>query len=245
MISLKKISIISIILIILGVSLQTNAKNSPLKPQIKTQNYNQENKKEKWAINVQYPKITSKNTSHAKDFNQRIKKLAMTQVTAFNALFLEEQVEVSSAPYDLNIAFDITYLSANLISVLFTESSYSGGAHGNKESFSLNYDLKIGKILTLPNIFKKNTPFIDIISRESIQQILKKQGNNTAKEWVEEGAGKHIKNFTTWNITPIGLMMTFDPYQVASYAAGDFTTTILYQKFPAKIQSAYFSDIKK
>ncbi|MCK4493825.1 MAG: DUF3298 and DUF4163 domain-containing protein [Methylococcales bacterium] len=228
---------------ILFLGLQVHSKT--LKPEIKSQSHKKINQKERWGIDVIYPKITSKNTENAKDFNRRAKKIVMDEVHNFKKMFLEEKVDASSAPYDLIIGYEVTFLSPNLVSILFIESSYSGGAHGNKESYTLNYDLKKGTVLKLVDLFKKNTTFIKIISTESIQQILKKQGTNSAKEWVEEGAGQHINNFTAWNITPIGLMFSFDPYQVASYAEGDFTTKILYQKFPSKIQSPYFSVIKK
>ena len=245
MISIKKISLVSMTLIILFFVLQVNAKNNVSKPQIKSQEYNNQNKQQNWAIDVRYPKITLANTKNAKDFNRWAKKTVMDQVNNFNKMFLEEDVDKSSAPYDLTVNYEVTFLNQDLVSVLFIESSYSGGAHGNKESYTLNYDLKKGKVLKLADLFKKNTNFVEIISKESITQILKKQGDNSVKEWVTEGAGRHIKNFTAWNISSIGLQFSFDPYQVASYAEGDFTTNVLYQKFPSKIQSPYFKAIKK
>lgn len=39
-------------------------------------------------------------------------------------------------------------------------------------------------------------------------------------EWIETGAGLDEKNYQTWNITHKGLEITFNPYQVASYAEG-------------------------
>ena len=241
---IKKIIITSVTVMILFLGLQVHSKT--IKPVIKSQSHKQINQTENWGIDVSYPKITSKNTKNTNDFNRRAKKIVMDEVHNFEKMFLEEDVDKSSAPYDLIIGYEITFLSQDLVSVLFIESSYSGGAHGNKETYTLNYDLQKGKVLALENLFKKNTNFVEIISKESIAQILKKQGyDNPAKEWVKEGAGQHIKNFTKWNITSIGLQFTFDPYQVASYAEGDFQTEVLYQKFSPKIQSHYFSIIKK
>jgi hypothetical protein len=37
---------------------------------------------------------------------------------------------------------------------------------------------------------------------------------------IEEGAAPAAENFEAWNISRRGLAITFDPYQVASYAEG-------------------------
>ena len=37
---------------------------------------------------------------------------------------------------------------------------------------------------------------------------------------LETGAGPHADNYRAWAITKKGLWITFDPYQVAAYAAG-------------------------
>ncbi|MEJ7712580.1 MAG: RsiV family protein [Pyrinomonadaceae bacterium] len=39
-------------------------------------------------------------------------------------------------------------------------------------------------------------------------------------EWIERGAGPQAENYKSWSLTRSGLLMTFDPYSVASYAEG-------------------------
>jgi hypothetical protein len=39
-----------------------------------------------------------------------------------------------------------------------------------------------------------------------------------------------VENYRNWNITPDGLMITFDEYQVAPYAAGPQTVTVPYSE---------------
>ncbi len=45
----------------------------------------------------------------------------------------------------------------------------------------------------------------------------------------ELGATAAVQNYRNWNITPNGLMITFDEYQVAPYAAGPQTVVIPYK----------------
>jgi hypothetical protein len=40
------------------------------------------------------------------------------------------------------------------------------------------------------------------------------------EELIDAGAGPRADNYRAWNITRKGLWITFDPYQVAAYAAG-------------------------
>ena len=41
-----------------------------------------------------------------------------------------------------------------------------------------------------------------------------------AQDIFQDGAMPKAENYQSWNITKKGLMFTFDPYQVGSYAAG-------------------------
>lgn len=38
--------------------------------------------------------------------------------------------------------------------------------------------------------------------------------------WIERGAAPDLKNYNSWTISKKGIEITFDPYQVAAYAAG-------------------------
>ena len=48
------------------------------------------------------------------------------------------------------------------------------------------------------------------------------------------------ENFKSWNITKKGLIFTFDPYQVASYAAGRFEVIIPFENFLMRFNAALF-----
>ncbi len=95
----------------------------------------------------------------------------------------------------------------------------------------LNYDLKNNRQLVLSDLFNPGNDFLAIISKQSVVQIIAKQGATSIREWVEGGAGKNMENFKSWVITKEGLKFTFAPYQVASYAEGIFTTTVPYEAF--------------
>ena len=45
-----------------------------------------------------------------------------------------------------------------------------------------------------------------------------------------EGAAPTPENYKSWNMQPDGLRITFDPYQVAAYAAGPQTVFVPYSE---------------
>ena len=55
-------------------------------------------------------------------------------------------------------------------------------------------------------------------------------------EWITKGAGADKDNFSNWNLTKKGLLITFEPYQVAAYAAGSQTVIIPYDKLKSVLK---------
>jgi hypothetical protein len=45
-------------------------------------------------------------------------------------------------------------------------------------------------------------------------------------DWVRRGASADVANFTAFNVTDDGLVLTFPPYQVASWANGPQEVTV-------------------
>jgi hypothetical protein len=104
--------------------------------------------------------------------------------------------------------------SSGIIAILYQISFYSAGAaHPGHYSHALNYDLRTGKVLSLDDIFQAG--YLEIISSTCLSDL----NNRGVLEW-EDGAQPVPENYQVWNITPEGLLITFDEYQVASYAAG-------------------------
>lgn len=227
---LKKISFLVITSIILLATISLQAQNVSQKDNIISRQYRDSNSKDKWEIEVEYPELKLDNKNIAKDFNKLSKGLVMAQVGEFKKMFLSDG-NSSETTYDMSISYTVERINENLISLLFFGREYTGGAHGNSWSFVLNYDLKNNRQLALSDLFNKGNDFLAIISKQSIVQIVAKQGEPSTIEWVEGGAGKNIENFKSWVITEEGLKFTFDPYQVASYAEGIFTTVVPYEAF--------------
>jgi hypothetical protein len=74
-------------------------------------------------------------------------------------------------------------------------------------------------------LFAPHANFLQLISSYSIRELKKLSTTSD----VETGAGPKLENFQSWNVTPLGLQFTFDPYQVGAYAVGAHQVLVPYE----------------
>lgn len=186
------------------------------------------NKQKLYSVNAEYPQIDG--DSRFDGFNKEARALINKDVAAFKSaeasgeadgpsdLPAETQNSTLEAGYDFHLAND------NLISVAFTEGSYSrGAAHGNSLTQVLNYDVKSGKKIALADLFKDKSKYLSVIAshcQKELKDRARKPDALILEDMIDTGAGPRADNYRAWNITTKGLWITFDPYQVAAYAAG-------------------------
>jgi len=104
------------------------------------------------------------------------------------------------------------------------ESLHLHGGRGSSGSYSwtVNYDLRSGKVLALRDLFQPGAQYLDPISN-----LLPGRSACPRRAWLGRWRAPHAGKLTKfWNITPHGLLVTFDEYQVAAYAAGPQSVTI-------------------
>jgi len=160
----------------------------------------------------------------AENFNKAITAFIGQQVQRFKNETKPDDRDAARAADDkrpgnaLDLNYEVKYADKNLISILYTTYTYTGGAHGNATSNSFNYDLNQDRMLTLEDLFTPNSNYIKVISDHCINAL--KQRKISDDGWIRSGAGAKKENYPSWNIVPQGLLITFDAYQVAAYAVG-------------------------
>jgi hypothetical protein len=97
------------------------------------------------------------------------------------------------------------------------------------ESFSVNYDFKSHRFLTLEENFKSNSKYLQLISRRSIEE-LSESNPIVSSDPFSDRLGPRQKNFESWNMTMKGLRMNFDACKVASCAEGDLSVEIPFEE---------------
>ncbi|MBI1765704.1 MAG: DUF3298 and DUF4163 domain-containing protein [Acidobacteria bacterium] len=137
---------------------------------------------------------------------------------------LKENKPAELPPLTFDSGYEVVYANAEMVSVLFSYSTYFGGAHPNRSSLAFNYDLKRAAEVKLPDLFAPKAGYLKVIADYSIKELKKLH----TTDGVAEGAAAKAENFKRWNVTPLGLRFTFDPYQVGPYATGEHEVTVPY-----------------
>ncbi|OLD27204.1 MAG: hypothetical protein AUJ04_04640 [Acidobacteria bacterium 13_1_40CM_3_55_6] len=187
------------------------------------------NKQSRFRIDVVYPQIEG--DARFDKFNKEARAMVTKNVAAFktsetsNETDAGSEIPAETQTSTLDSDYQIRLAADDLISIEFTESAYSrGAAHPNSYTTVLNYDVRNGKKLALADLFNAKSNYVKVISDYCIkdlkQQAKKEKDSMLTDDMIQSGASARAENFKAWTITKQGLWITFDPYQVAAYAAG-------------------------
>ena len=202
---------------------------------------NEEHKKQKLTIDTAYPQLVGGDATITDPFNKALSGFTTKVVSDFkkenkDGLAVTAKDAESSPGFALDVSYHTTHADRNIISLLVWTYQYTGGAHGNSFSTTFNYDLNTGRMLKLADLFQPNSNHLRLISDYCLKTLTKELGEAADANWLKEGAGPKTDNFKSWNITPDGLQITFDAYQVAAYAFGPQEVIIPYSALKAIIK---------
>ncbi|MEN6348740.1 MAG: DUF3298 and DUF4163 domain-containing protein [Syntrophomonas sp.] len=113
--------------------------------------------------------------------------------------------------------FKVTYDKACIISLYFDNYQYTGGAHGLTVRTSQTWNLKIGKMIKLRELYKCSGNYKSYIKKKIIEQIRENPDIYFVnyEELVEQTFD--VNNFYC---TPQGVVVYFQQYDIAPYASG-------------------------
>jgi hypothetical protein len=169
-------------------------------------------------------------------FNQRLTELVTNEVNTWRKSFQENTTPTVGNGSSLEAKYNLVSQVGELWSFKFDFNFYSdGAAHPGSYSITLNYDLGQGKELTLADLFLPNADYLGAISQYCIAELSKQPFFEGP---FAEGAQPKAENYRNWNIAPDGLLITFDEYQVAPYAAGPQQVTVPYSVLKSLLNPA-------
>jgi hypothetical protein len=188
-------------------------------------------KKVGYSVNAEYPQVEG-----AEKFNQLAEGFVTKEVADFKKDAGPKRGEKDTMPEasedSLTIRYTVRLLADELISVEFPVDYYEhGAAHGSHAFHVINYDVKSGRVLSLADLFKPGSNYLAKISEVAIRQLHRWNRDSADypggggqpyldDEGIAAGAKPSAENYQNWTITPRGLAVTFDYYQLGAYAAG-------------------------
>jgi hypothetical protein len=173
-------------------------------------------------ITVQYPKIDGlKNKQVEEDVNALFKNSAenAAKVGKKNAADLAEYARLygggSPNPCETYFNYQIKYNQNNIMSVVFLDYQYAGGAHGITVQSTYTINLKTGNHYTLKDMFKKNADYVSVISKGVKTQL--DERNLTSALFAPF---VKISENQYYYLSNNGVVVYFQDYDILPYAAG-------------------------
>jgi hypothetical protein len=186
-----------------------------------------------YTITSQTPQLTGSDDPRVLAFNQRLNDLVQKEVDMFRQSFQQLPVTSLSNGSSLDVKYMLISQIGDLWSFKFDFSFYSdGAAHPGLNSMTLNYDLGQGRELGLGDLFLPNSNYLEVISNYCVNELRKQPYSDS---FFMDGANPTLENYRNWNVKSDGLLITFDEYQVAPYAAGPQTVTVPYAELKSLI----------
>ena len=174
-------------------------------------------------IKIDYPKTTY----------SLLNKNLVEQLNTVVQEFINYQKQLIQQ--DINYTLDIKEEKHNYkdyISYLFYITIYMGGSHPNKVIFTVNYDRRNNKMITIEDFVKANMlNHICTESRKQLQQNTAIMQNQVLMQSMLEGINPDKNNFKNFIFGEDGLTIYFQQYQLAPYSSGIMQTTIPYTSF--------------
>jgi hypothetical protein len=186
--------------------------------------YHEENATPPYTLDAQTPQLAGSDDPPVLDFNTQAAALVQAEIDAFRT----SMDSAPNPPITGGSFYEITYELkspwGDLLSLKFNILGYfDGAAHPYHYSITFTYDLSAGRRLELADLFLPGADYLGALSGECVTEL---SGRDIGFDVL--GADPTPENYQRWNVTVDGLLITFDAYQVAPYAAGPQEVLISY-----------------
>jgi hypothetical protein len=174
-------------------------------------------------INIEYPHFLRLDG----DFNSKISAVVNKRLEEFKNSATENWKarretdksisENPDTPFYFSIGWTPAQINDKYISLALNAYSFSGGAHGDEEIFSFNYDLTNNKEITITDIIgsgEENLSKFASLAKEDVQNMLGKDNI------FPVGTEPKIENFSTFSFDGTVLTVYYQKYQVAPGSSG-------------------------
>lgn len=191
------------------------------------------------SISIRYPKVTlCRNPSAQRSINSQIQ----AQVNRFyyyasNDLYWQAISDYKNSlenkfpfhPYDAVLQYEITYNQHCHLSLYYDQYTYTGGAHGNTVRASDTWGLWDGQSIPLSGFFPAGQDYrallIDKITRQADERMQQNPGIffENYRDLISESF-----NEEHYYLTPSGIAVYYQQYEIAPYVTGIVVFTIPY-----------------
>ena len=176
-------------------------------------------------VSLEYPQFRNRTLGgSAADVNRYVRGVMEGAVDEFVSEIKAFPPRADAAViYQLYSSFAVTLLRPGIVSLRSSVTCYKGGAHSGHWTEAINLITCPVHRISIGEVFVDAEAGITALSQYAISELMAAVDDGhlgADREAILCGAGPDRKNFSAFNLTRTGILVTFDEYQVASYAAG-------------------------
>lgn len=193
-----------------------------------------EGKKGSWDIDYNLVRIADPQSAGADLFNREVETQLLPALLEHSSLGTSTMKVEPDQMYAISVTLTPTYASKRLVSALAEGYEFAGGAHGNSWTRGINIDLHTARRLSFGDLFAREAsgPIAQMCTTQLVTAKRTRLGDAAAN--LEDGADEiiitHVQDLERWSFKADRASITFDPYEIGSYAEGAYTCTLEMEK---------------
>lgn len=179
-----------------------------------------------FTIKADIPTIIGVDDPRVKAFNELTYGIFQLFSNDLRTALAELPIEPVTGGSSLEMRYALVSPPGEIISIRYLITGYlDGAAHPFHNVRTLNFNIETGQVVDITQLFNSDANYLQVFS-DHCRAVLSTR--NIGFDVFAFGADPLPENYQNWNITPDGLLITFDEYQVAPYAAGPQEVTVPY-----------------
>lgn len=186
----------------------------------------------RYKLAVSYPEIHNLGDPNRETTaNNLIKERIQKSIGAFKEAS-QEAVDISpEIKSEMQMDYEVIYISPSILSIKIRESTYiEGDPHPLSIFWSVNYNFRDNREIVLADLFNPGSNYLPALSDLSREKLESQLREYYSQELIELGTAPEPENFSVFFLTKGKLVITFNVYAVAPYAAGSQTIEIPYEE---------------
>lgn len=150
----------------------------------------------------------------------------------------------SGVTYSTGIRFTPFRVDCRVLSLVALNTYYLGGVHPGSNAAALNFDTATGEQIYLRDMLLNE----DAVSELEARILENLAAQESEAQFLFEGYAQtvadHLRGVTAenWYLTEDGICFSFDPYDIAPYAAGYITVELPYEEISEFLKSQYLPE---
>jgi hypothetical protein len=161
----------------LGAILGTGLIANPSEPWVEIQSLSARSNVRNCTIRVTYPKLNLLESEKVgpgviRRINKILKKEFQDLKRYDNEYQCNRNAKKGDPAFHLEIKFDVKLNQSNIVSLYYYAVGYTAGAaHPENVYKGLTFDLRNGRLISFPELFRKNSNFLSVLDKEIFQQL--------------------------------------------------------------------------